>query len=115
LEKHGISDEDLRFLVGPWSPYWPIGNRYLQEPPKSLRRAGEILKDVYKSTGSKESARVLLAVWRFVTGYDGYVITDYKEAERLELTEDGIDDIDIYGEVDVEKFYEEMREHGVEI
>ena len=46
---------------------------------------------------------------------DGYVITDYKEAERLELTEDGIDDVDIYGEVDVEKFYEEMREHGVEI
>src|SRR5271170_7063394 len=110
LEQYGISKEDLRFLVGPYSPYWPVGNPYLQEPPKTLRRAAQMLQDVYNSATREERARVLLAVWRFVTHYDSYVITDYKEGDCRRLTEDGIDDVDIYGEVDLEAFYKEMRE-----
>jgi hypothetical protein len=110
LEQYGISNEDLRFLVGPFSHYWPVGNPYSQETPKTLRRAAQMLQGVYTSAGGEERARILLAVWRFVTGYDGYVITDYKEGDCGRLTEDGIDDVDIYGEVDLETFYKEMRE-----
>ncbi len=112
LEKSGITNNHLRFLVGPESPYWPLGNYYIQESPKSLRRAAQILRDVYKSPGSYHRGRVLLAVWRFVTQYDSYEAADQTEAEHLWLTEDGIDDVDIYGELDLEKFYEEMREIG---
>lgn len=110
LEKCGITNIHFKFLVGPASPYWPLGNQYIQETPKSLRRAAQILQTVYTSPGSYHRGRVLLAVWRFVTQYDSYEAADQTEAERLRLTEDGIDDIDIYGELNLEKSYEEFGE-----
>lgn len=110
LEKSGITNNHFRFLIGPASPYWPLGNQYIQETPKSLRRAAQILQTVYTSPGCYHRGRVLLAVWRFVTQYDSYDAADRAEAERLWLTEDGINDIDIYGELNLERFYEEMKE-----
>jgi len=115
LDKYGISNEDLRFLVGPWSPYWPLGNSYVQESPKPLLQAAEVLRSISQKPAREESARVFLSVWRFVTQTDSYDISGCMNADKLFLTEDGMDDVDIYGEVDLKKFHEEMREHGVEI
>jgi hypothetical protein len=114
LEKSRITNNYFKFLVGPASPYWPLGNQYIQETPMSLRRAAQILQNVYTSPGSYHRGRVLHAVWRFVTQYHSYEAADQTEAECLRLTEDVIDDIDIYGELNLEIFYEEMKEFGEE-
>jgi hypothetical protein len=115
LEKYGISLEDLRYLVGPWSPYWPIGNPYKAEFPKSLHQVAEILKSMFQKPGQEERARIFLSVWRFVTLHDSYEISECLDSQRLFLTEDGVSDVDIYGDVDVKRFYEEFKEelgHG---
>ena len=45
-----------------------------------------------------------------MTQYDNYDDACELEDSTLRLTEDGIDDIDIYGVADIEEVYEEMRQ-----
>ena len=104
LEKCGISSDDL---VSRYTPYWPLGDQYIQERPRPLKRVAQILRNMYKSPGNEERCRILLGIWKFVTQYESY-----DEVSNSWLTEDGVSDIDIYGDVDIEKLYEEIRQLG---
>jgi hypothetical protein len=112
LSKYGISPEDVIRLAGPMSPYWGYGNENFPAPSMPLRDVAWLLERRSRRVPNDETERALSAVWKYMTGYDGYREAFKNESEKRSITEIGVFVIDFTGDVDYEEFLEEMRRTG---
>lgn len=112
LAKYGISPEDIIRLAGPMSPYWEYKNDRLPACGIPLRTAAWLLEQRSRRLPNDDTERAFSAVWKYMTGYDGYGMALGNESERRVISEMGIYLIDEKGTVYVEEFLEEMHRRG---
>jgi hypothetical protein len=112
LQEYGISHDDLRYLLGSGTPYWPYEDHYVQQTPMTVPEAARLLESRFQRITNKDRIRLFLAVWKFLTGYDTYSEGYNNVLENRTITENKIGIIDLEGDGDVEAFFEEMERTG---